>query len=464
MQENYEKLWGGCFTDNIDPKFHDLNASINIDKRMYAEDIEGSVAYAKAIRLANLLTDEELESILNGFKQMKAEWEEGRFIIHIKDEDIHAANERRLTELIGDVAKKLHIGRSRNDQTITDTKLWLRKAIDVLLKKLMKFIQVLVDRAENEIEIIMPGYTHMQRAQPIKWSQWLLSYAWYAKADIERLQEIRKRVNILPLGSGAIAGNPFQIDRRILANELDFSEITENSMYAIGDRDFVVEFLFWSSLTVIHLSRLCEDLIIYSSEEFGFVRFADKFSTGSSLMPQKRNPDCMELIRGKAGTLLGKCMGFMTTLKGIPSTYNKDLQEDKEAIFSTFDILDNILVIATNAINTLEVKNKKCEKALTSTMLATDMAYYLVRKGISFREAHYLTGKAVALSESLEVSLCKLSLKKLHSISTKFQKDVKEIWNFSHSIEQYKVTGGTSTTALIEQINKLRTSLINNSI
>lgn len=181
-------------------------------------------------------------------------------------------------------------------------------------------------------------------------------------------------------------------------------------------------------------------------------------------MPQKRNPDCMELIRGKAGTLLGKCMGFMTTLKGIPSTYNKDLQEDKEAIFSTFDILDNILVIATNAINTLEVKNKKCEKALTSTMLATDMAYYLVRKGISFREAHYLTGKAVALSESLEVSLCKLSLKKLHSISTKFQKDVKEIWNFSHSIEQYKVTGGTSTTALIEQINKLRTSLINNSI
>ncbi|KAG9437539.1 argininosuccinate lyase isoform X1 [Apis mellifera carnica] len=431
---------------------------------MYAEDIEGSVAYAKAIRLANLLTDEELESILNGFKQMKAEWEEGRFIIHIKDEDIHAANERRLTELIGDVAKKLHIGRSRNDQTITDTKLWLRKAIDVLLKKLMKFIQVLVDRAENEIEIIMPGYTHMQRAQPIKWSQWLLSYAWYAKADIERLQEIRKRVNILPLGSGAIAGNPFQIDRRILANELDFSEITENSMYAIGDRDFVVEFLFWSSLTVIHLSRLCEDLIIYSSEEFGFVRFADKFSTGSSLMPQKRNPDCMELIRGKAGTLLGKCMGFMTTLKGIPSTYNKDLQEDKEAIFSTFDILDSILVIATNAINTLEVKNKKCEKALTSTMLATDMAYYLVRKGISFREAHYLTGKAVALSESLEVSLCKLSLKKLHSISTKFQKDVKEIWNFSHSIEQYKVTGGTSTTALIEQINKLRTSLINNSI
>ncbi|PBC33542.1 Argininosuccinate lyase [Apis cerana cerana] len=450
--------------DNIDPKFHDLNASINIDKRMYAEDIEGSVAYAKAIRLANLLTDEELQIILNGLKQMKAEWEEGRFIIHIEDEDIHTANERRLTELIGDVAKKLHIGRSRNDQTITDTKLWLRKAINILLKKLMKFIQVLVDRAENEIEIIMPGYTHMQRAQPIKWSQWLLSYAWYAKADIERLQEIQKRVNILPLGSGAIAGNPFQIDRRILANELDFSEITENSMYAIGDRDFVVEFLFWSSLTVIHLSRLCEDLIIYSSEEFGFVRFADQFSTGSSLMPQKRNPDCMELIRGKAGTLLGKCMGFMTTLKGIPSTYNKDLQEDKEAIFSTFDILNNILVIATNAINTLEIKNNKCEKALTSTMLATDMAYYLVRKGMPFREAHYLTGKVVALSELLEVPLCKLSLKNLQSISTKFQKDVRQIWNFSNSVEQYKVTGGTSTIALIEQINKLRTLLNNNSV
>ncbi|XP_017753212.1 PREDICTED: argininosuccinate lyase isoform X2 [Eufriesea mexicana] len=454
-----KKLWGGRFSEDTDPKFHELNASIDVDKRMYAEDIESSLAYAKAIRSANLLSDEELQAIINGLQQVKAEWEKGRFAIHVEDEDIHTANERRLSELIGNVAKKLHTGRSRNDQTITDTKLWLRKSIDVLLKKMTKLIQVLVDRAVNDIEIIIPGYTHMQRAQPVKWSQWLLSYAWYAKADVERLQEIRNRVNVLPLGSGAIAGSPFQIDRRSLANELNFFEITENSMHAVGDRDFVAEFLFWSSLTAIHLSRLCEDLIIYNSEEFGFVKFSDQFLTSSSLMPQKSNPDCMELIRGKAGTLLGKCMGFMTTLKGIPSTYNKDLQEDKEALFSTCDILNNIFVVMTGALNTLEVNNRKCADALTSNMLATDMTYYLIRKGIPFRDAHYLSGKVIALSDSFEVSPCELTLEQLQTVSEMFQEDVMQIWNFSNSIEQYKVAGGTSTLALREQINNLRTWL-----
>ncbi|KOC63197.1 Argininosuccinate lyase [Habropoda laboriosa] len=426
---------------------------------MYAEDIEGSVAYARVIHAANLLSNEELQAILGGLGKVKAEWEKNEFTIHVEDEDIHSANERRLSELIGDTAKKLHTGRSRNDQTITDTKLWLRRSIDTLSMKVIKVVQVLVDRAEKDKEIIMPGYTHMQRAQPVKWSQWLLSYAWYAKADFERLQEIRMRVNVLPLGSGAIAGNPFQIDRCLLASELNFHGITWNSMHAIGDRDFVAEFLFWSSLTAIHLSRLCEDLIIYSSEEFGFVRFTDQFSTGSSLMPQKRNPDCMELIRGKSGTLLGKCMGFMITLKGIPSTYNKDLQEDKEALFSTFDALDSMLVIVARALETLEVNNRKCAEALTPSMLSTDMVYYLVRKGIPFREAHYLTGKVVVLSESLGVSLSELSLEQLQTVSKCFQKDVKNIWNFASSVEQYKVAGGTSITAMEMQISHLRTWL-----
>ena len=282
------------------------------------------------------------------------------------------------------------------------------------------------------------------------------SYAWYAKADAERLQEIRRRLNVLPLGSGAIAGNPFQIDRRSLADELGFCDITENSMHAVGDRDFVAEFLFWSALTAIHLSRLSEDLIIYSSEEFGFVRFTDEFSTGSSLMPQKRNPDCMELVRGKSGTLLGKCVGFMTTLKGIPSTYNKDLQEDKEALFSTFDTLDRTLVIVTKALDTIVVNSRKCEGALVSNMLATDVAYYLVRKGIPFREAHYLAGKVVALSESVGVSLCELNLEQLRTVSQAFREDVEQIWNFASSVEQYKVVGGTSTPAVKEQINSLR--------
>ncbi|XP_076171353.1 argininosuccinate lyase isoform X2 [Ptiloglossa arizonensis] len=426
---------------------------------MYAEDIQGSIAYAKAIRKADLLSEEELLCMVEGLEKVKAEWDKNQFAIHAEDEDIHSANERRLSELIGNVAKKLHTGRSRNDQTVTDTKLWLRKSIDELLTKLTKLIEVIVNRSEKDLDILMPGYTHMQRAQPVKWSHWLLSYAWYARADVERLYEIRRRVNVLPLGSGAIAGNPFQIDRRSLADELDFYEITENSMHAVGDRDFVAEFLFWSALTAIHLSRLSEDLIIYSSEEFGFVKFADEFSTGSSLMPQKRNPDCMELIRGKSGTLLGKCMGFMTTLKGISSTYNKDLQEDKEALFSTYDILNSVLVVITNALYTVEVNNQKCEDALAPNMLATDMAYYLVRKGISFREAHYLAGKVVVLSESLGVSLCDLTLAQLQIVSSTFQEDVMQIWNFANSVEQYKIIGGTSTTALEKQINNLRTWL-----
>ncbi|XP_072766199.1 argininosuccinate lyase isoform X3 [Anoplolepis gracilipes] len=327
-----------------------------------------------------------MQAINTALKQVQSEWENNKFIINHEDEDVHSANERRLSELIGDIAKKLHIGRSRNDQTVTDTKLWLRKSIDKLLFRLKKFIEVLIARAEEDIDIVMPGYTHMQRAQPIRWSQWLLSYAWYAKQDLERLLQVRKHVNILPLGSGAIAGNPFAIDRQFLAMELGFEEITENSMHTVGDRDFVAEFLFWSSLSSIHLSRFCEDLIIYSTQEFNFVQFADKYSTGSSLMPQKRNPDCMELIRGKTGTIFGKCIGFMVTLKGIPSTYNKDLQEDKESLFYTYDTLYQMFHIAEKALATLKVNKKSCKRALTSDMLATDMAYYLVKKGVHFSE------------------------------------------------------------------------------
>ncbi|XP_076286922.1 argininosuccinate lyase isoform X8 [Lasioglossum baleicum] len=409
------KMWGGRFSKKIDVEFCDLNASIDIDKRLFAEDIQGSIAYAKAIHEANLLSEEELRTIIEGLEKVKAEWEKGHFDIHAQDEDIHSANERRLS--------------------------------------------VLIARAKEDMEILMPGYTHMQRAQPVRWSQWLLSYAWYAKADIERLQEIRKRSNVLPLGSGAIAGNPFQIDRCFLARELNFCEITRNSMHAVGDRDFVAEFLFWSALAAVHLSRLSEDLIIFSSEEFGFVKLADEFSTGSSLMPQKRNPDCMELIRGKSGTLLGKCVGFMATLKGIPSTYNKDLQEDKEALFSAFDTVNSVIAVASKALATLEVNDRKCQGALAPNMLATDLAYYLVRKGIPFRKAHHLAGNVVLLSESVAVPISELSLEQLRTVSEKFEDDVMEVWNFANSVEQYKVEGGTSEAALGEQINILESWL-----
>ncbi|KAK2578651.1 hypothetical protein KPH14_012140 [Odynerus spinipes] len=458
------KLWGGRFTKEIDPDFHNLNASIDIDKRLYAEDIEGSIAYANALCKAGLLSEEEVLLIENGFEKIMVEWRSDQFVITDQDEDIHSANERRLLELIGDVAKKLHTGRSRNDQVITDTRLYLRKSIDKLLLKINKFIETLVIRAEQDIDILLPGYTHMQRAQPVKWSHWLLSYAWYAKTDAERLQDIRKRVNVLPLGSGAIAGNPFKIDRQFLAASLGFDSVTCNSMHAVSDRDFVAEFLFWSSLTAIHLSRLAEDLIIYNTNEFGFVQFSDEFSTGSSLMPQKRNPDLMELIRGKSGTLLGKCTGFLAILKGIPSTYNKDLQEDKETLFSAIDTLESVLCNVERAVASLTVNQRKCNDALTADMLATDLAYYLVRKGIPFREAHHLAGKVVAFSESEGVPLYEVPIEKLQEISRIFEKDVQHIWDFKKSVEQYDVIGGTSSFALREQIDSLRLWLRESSV
>ncbi|XP_077275411.1 argininosuccinate lyase isoform X2 [Temnothorax americanus] len=423
---------------------------------MYAEDIQGSVAYARALCKINLLSQEEMQLINVAFKQIQDEWDNNKFIINHEDEDIHSANERRLSELIGDVAKKLHTGRSRNDQTVTDTKLWLRKSIDKLLLRITKFVEVLVIQAEQDIDVLMPGYTHMQRAQPIRWSQWLLSYAWYMKQDLERLLEVRKRVNILPLGSGAIAGNPFSINRQFLAIELGFDEITQNSMHAVGDRDFVAEFLFWSSLSAVHLSRFCEDLIIYSTQEFNFVKFADKYSTGSSLMPQKRNPDCMELIRGKTGTILGKCTGFMITLKGIPSTYNKDLQEDKEILFYTYDTLYQMFHIAEKALGTLKINREDCKNALTSDMLATDMAYYLVTKGVPFRESHHLVGKVVALAESQRIPLSELTVSQLKTISEAFEDNVSYIWDFNSSVDQYQTTGGTSLKAVQQQISNLR--------
>ncbi len=283
-----------------------------------------------------------------------AEWEHDQFVIQEGDEDIHTANERRLTELIGPVAGKLHTGRSRNDQIATDIRIWLRERIVELKLHLFDLIATAVDRAESEIEILMPGYTHLQPAQPIRWSHLLLSHAWAWQRDAQRLDELARRVNVMPLGSGALAGNPFAIDRHALALDLGFDEITGNSLDGVSDRDFVAEFLFWSTMTMLHLSRLAEDLIIYSSREFGFVAIADAYSTGSSLMPQKKNPDALELLRGKSGRVMGSMTGLMATLKGLPSTYNKDLQEDKEPLFDAIANVNGSLQIACGVLSTLD--------------------------------------------------------------------------------------------------------------
>eukprot|EP00043_Microstomoeca_roanoka_P020113 m.237510 g.237510 ORF g.237510 m.237510 type:complete len:467 (-) comp17109_c1_seq1:6080-7480(-) len=450
------KLWGGRFTGATDPLMAAFNASISVDKRMYAQDIEGSRAYACALEKCGLISAEERDALTSGLQTVLAEWKAGEFVLLPSDEDIHTANERRLKEIVGDVAGKLHTGRSRNDQVATDMRLWLRDELETLRSHLQDFISVAVQRAEREIDALMPGYTHLQRAQPIRWSHWMLSHAWALQRDIERVDDLRKRVNVLPLGSGALAGTPFAIDRRFLAQELRFDRVSGNSLDATSGRDFVAEFLFLSTMIMVHLSKWAEDLCIYCSKEFGFVTLSDAYSTGSSLMPQKKNPDSLELVRGKAGTVFGSCAGFLVALKGLPSTYNKDLQEDKAAMFSVADTLASVIPISTGVLSTLTINKDKMRAGLSVDMLATDVAYYLVRKGIPFRTAHSLSGQTIALAESKGCTLDQLTVDDFKTIHSAFEDDIAQVWDFEHSVEQYAAEGGTAKESVLGQVHKLR--------
>nr|CAH0112763.1 unnamed protein product [Daphnia galeata] len=442
--ESGGKLWGGRFGDRriVDQVMERFNSSISYDKRLCYVDILGSKAYAAGLFKAGLVDQVECADICNALAAIEDEWRNETFVIHPSDEDIHSANERRLKELIGTTGGKLHTGRSRNDQVATDLRLWLRQEIDQSMDKfLVQIIQVLIERAQDEMDILLPGYTHLQRAQPIRWSHYLCSYAWSLWSDVERLIQLRDRVNVMPLGSGALAGSPFSIDRLYLSDLLGFDNITPNSLLAVGDRDFVVEFLSWASILSSHLGRLAQDL------------------TGSSLMPQKRNPDGLELIRAKAGRIFGHMAGFSMILKGLPSTYNKDLQEDKEALFDVVDNLYDVLQVAAGILSTLKVDKERTLGALSSDMLATDLAYHLVRKGVAFREAHTIVGKAVSMAEDQKKEISELSLQDLQTISSAFDSSVKSIWNYENSVEQYQVAGGTSRRAIQKQIDDLKTLL-----
>uniref|UniRef100_A0A8I3P007 Argininosuccinate lyase n=2 Tax=Canis lupus TaxID=9612 RepID=A0A8I3P007_CANLF len=381
MASESGKLWGGRFVGAVDPVMEKFNSSIAYDRALWEVDVQGSKAYSRGLQKAGLLTKEEMDQILHALDKVAEEWAQGTFKVNPSDEDIHTANERRLKELIGETAGKLHTGRSRNDQVVTDLRLWMRQDCSRLSALLWELIRTMVDRAEAEHDVLFPGYTHLQRAQPIRWSHWILSHAVALTRDSERLLEVQKRINVLPLGSGAIAGNPLGVDRELLQAELNFGAITLNSMDATSERDFVAEFLFWASLCMTHLSRMAEDLILYGTKEFSFVQLSDAYSTGSSLMPQKKNPDSLELIRSKAGRVFGRCAGLLMTLKGLPSTYNKDLQEDKEAVFEVSDTMSAVLQVATGVISTLQIHRENMARALSPDMLATDLAYYLVRKG-----------------------------------------------------------------------------------
>jgi argininosuccinate lyase len=454
-----QSLWGGRFQSAADETAFQLNASIQFDRRMALQDVRGSKVWADALVGVGVLTPAENEQIQTGLAQIQTEFEVGQFAFHPTDEDIHTAVERRLTEIIGAVAGKLHTGRSRNDQVATDFRLWMLDALPQLTGAVNELQRVLVGRAETDISALMPGYTHLQRAQPILLSHWWMQFFWMLARDVERLQALQTRTATLPLGCGALAGAPFPVDREGMAEALGMGSVAQNSLDAVSNRDFAAEFLFVASMIAIHLSKLSEAMILYTSAEFRYFTLDDAYSTGSSLMPQKKNPDHFELARGKAGTIIGKLVGLLTTLKGLPSTYDKDLQEDKPPVFETMDTLLLILPVLAGALDTLTVHADRMEAAIDPSMLATDLADYLVGKGIPFREAHHLTGEAVRIAEVAGVTLADLSLDAYQHIHPVFGPDVVDAFDVRKSVARRSATGGTAPNAVRTQIERAKALL-----
>jgi argininosuccinate lyase len=445
-------LWGGRFAEPTDTDLKALNDSIAFDQRLYRQDIAGSIAYARAIAQAGVISAQEADTLVSGLEAVRAEFDAGTFELKPDDEDIHTAVERRLTELVGAVGGKLHTGRSRNDQVATDFRLWVLDALAEVDDLLSQFQMALIGQAETHLHTVMPGYTHLQPAQPITAAHWLMSFFWMVARDRERLADARRRTAICPLGSGALAGTPFAIDRAQLAHELGFTSYSQNSLDAVSDRDFVAETLFTLALLSTHLSRLAEDIIIYSNPLFGYITLNDRYSTGSSLMPQKRNADPMELTRGKAGRLIGNLVAFLTTLKGLPSTYNKDLQEDKERLFDAVDTIKLLLPVVTAIITTLKLNPDRLRAALNEDLLATDLADYLVHKGLPFREAHHVVGQAVRLANEQSIRLSAIPLDAYQQLSPLFTDDVINTFDFEASVARRNSTGGTAPEAVSEQI------------
>jgi argininosuccinate lyase len=449
-------LWksgSGVEPDELLRRFGD---SFSFDRRLFWADVQGSQAYAAALARAGLLTPVERDQLVAGLEQVRAEFEAGRFQVQPGDEDIHTAVERRLGDLVGPVAGKLHTGRSRNDQVTTDLRLYLLDEIGSLDRSLHQLQAALVDKAAAHPDAVMPGYTHLQQAQPILFCHWLLSYFEKLQRDRDRLGDVARRTSVLPLGAGALAGNPFGLDRRALAADLGFASVTHNSLDAVADRDFCVDFLAWAALLQVHLSALAEDLIIWSSREFGFVQVSEAHATGSSLMPQKRNPDALELIRGKTGRLVGHLAGLLTALKGLPSTYNKDLQEDKEAVFDTVDTLALELPLAAAVIRGLEVNEARMAAALDEAMLATDLADYLVHQGVPFRQSHHLAREAVRKAEEEATTLGGLGLDEYKAIHPAFDGDLYGVLDVEHSIAARDVEGGTAPAAVRAQLARAK--------
>jgi argininosuccinate lyase len=446
------KLWGGRFEKATDALVHQFNASLPFDRRLYDEDITASVAWARGLARAGVLTADEMAAIVSGLEAVRAEFAAGTFTFAAGDEDIHTAVERRLIALIGDVGGKLHTGRSRNDQVATDFRLWTLRALDTLAGQITNLQLALIASAEAHLNLPLSGYTHLQHAQPVTWGHWALSHFWPLVRDQERFQGARKSAAVLPLGSAALAGTAYPIDRPALAADLGFERISANSMDAVADRDFAVDFLYSAAMLGLHLSRLAEQLILFSSTEFGFVELDDAYATGSSLMPQKKNPDTLELTRGKSGRLIGHLTGLLVTLKGLPSTYDKDLQEDKEPVFDAHDTLLLVLPVMAGVIRTLQLRPDRMAAQLDPALLATDLADYLVQRGIPFRQAHHLVGQVVRYAELNGKSLAQLAPAEFQAISSHFADDVTGVFDVETALAARNITGGTSPEALVAQL------------
>jgi argininosuccinate lyase len=446
------KLWTGRLSGSMDALAARLNNSLPFDQRLAQVDVRGSMAWARALARAGIITEEEAGLILQGLETILEEFKQGVFEHQDSDEDIHTAVERRLTDRIGPVGGKLHTGRSRNDQVATDFCLWVQEAALDLEKELLGLQGVLVQRAEKDWGVVLPGYTHFQQAQPILLSHWWLSHFWALQRDRERLQAVWRAARVMPLGSGALAGTSFPIDRFALASDLGFDAPSPNSLDAVANRDFAVEFLLWAALLGVHLSRLAEALILYSTSEFGFIVLADEYSTGSSLMPQKKNPDPLELARARSGFLIGRLVGLLTTLKGLPSAYDKDLQEDKPPVFEAADALALLLPVMGGLLTTLAVRGDWMRSSINPQVMATDLADYLVKRGVPFRQAHAAVGKAVRRADELNVSLAVLPLEEWQAIQPAFSSDLFEMFDPEVSVAQRAAFGGTAPKAVMDQL------------
>jgi argininosuccinate lyase len=455
-----KKPWGGRFSHETEELAEKFTASITFDKRLYRYDIRGSIAYCEALAKAQIIPQHEKEKIIQALKEIEQEIEEGKFPFSAQLEDIHMHIEERLVEKIGDIGGKLHTGRSRNDQIALDIRLYVKDEVADILNLITALQTSLVAMADKHIAVIMPGYTHLRKAQPILFSHHIMAYYEMFKRDRERLVDALKRIDCLPLGSGALAGTPYPIDREYLSERLGFAAISQNSIDAVSDRDFVVEFLAHCALLMMHLSRLCEELIIWSSPEFGFLRLPQDFCTGSSIMPQKANPDVLELIRAKTGRVYGSLVTVLTILKALPLAYNKDLQEDKEPLFDTIDTVKNALEITTLFLTKTKANEEAMGKAASEEYTnATDLADYLTKKGIPFREAHQITGKAVQYAEKKGKGLGDLSLDELRSFSPSVAEDVFDYIRIEASVNHRQSLGGTARNRVIEQIKKAKKEL-----